>query len=304
MLAVEKVWDPRNRLPILTTCAGTVAAIALADWWTPSYVSLGFLYLFPIMLAAGFLPRAALVLVGVVCAGLSEAFSSLAPEGRAVRMLFETLALTGCGLFVSELLRNRRLNLETEVRLTALIETSPAAIITVDEHGFISRGNQAAAELLVPPASNLIGQPISSFLPELQNALRLDGGARFRTSMQSEVHRGNGEMLAAEVWFSTYSEKGMPRLAAIIADISEEHPCDDHSNSALPEDSALPCLNDRQTAVLRLVLEGLSNNQMASRLDVSPSAVKHTLEQLFSKAGVNNRSQLVRVTLERYRNLL
>jgi DNA-binding NarL/FixJ family response regulator len=55
---------------------------------------------------------------------------------------------------------------------------------------------------------------------------------------------------------------------------------------------------------MRLVLEGLSNNQIASRLDVTPSAVKHTLEQLFSKAGVNNRSQMVRVVLERYRNLL
>lgn len=30
--------------------AGTILVIAAADWWTPRYVSLGFLYLFPIML--------------------------------------------------------------------------------------------------------------------------------------------------------------------------------------------------------------------------------------------------------------
>ena len=36
------------------------------------YVSLGFLYLFPIMLAAGFLPRWSIALLGVGCAILSD----------------------------------------------------------------------------------------------------------------------------------------------------------------------------------------------------------------------------------------
>jgi hypothetical protein len=33
----------------------------------------------------------------------------------------------GCGLFVGELVRNRRLSLESQARLKALVETSPAA---------------------------------------------------------------------------------------------------------------------------------------------------------------------------------
>ena len=65
-----------------------------------------------------------------------------------------------------------------------------------------------------------------------------------------------------------------------------------------------PNLNSREVAVLRLVFEGLSNNQMVSRLGVTTSVVKNTLQQLFSKTGVNNRSQMVRVALERYRDLL
>jgi len=300
---VENFLDRRNRIPVLMASAVMIAVIALVDWRTLPYVSLGFLYLFPIMLAAAFLPRPLHVLVGILCAGLSEAFSLLDPEGMVVRLIFETLAFAGCGLFVSELFRNRRLSLETQQRLTALVETSPAAIIMVDEHGAISRANTAATELLAPAGPSLKGQPISSFLPELQNALRPDGGAPFRASMQCEVHRGNGESLASEVWFSTYTEKGVPRLAAIIADISEEQPACVRSDS--PEtDAQAPALNERQIAVLRLILEGLSNNQIASRLDVTPSAVKHTLEQLFVKTGVNNRSQIVRVALERYRSLL
>jgi DNA-binding NarL/FixJ family response regulator len=63
-------------------------------------------------------------------------------------------------------------------------------------------------------------------------------------------------------------------------------------------------LNDRQVAVLQLVFEGHYNSKIGSRLEMTPSAVKSTLQQLFSKAGVNNRSQLVRVALDRYRDLL
>jgi DNA-binding NarL/FixJ family response regulator len=123
--------------------------------------------------------------------------------------------------------------------------------------------------------------------------------------MLCEVHRGDGERLPAEVWFSRYVEEGAPRLAAIIADISEEQPAGVPTDSFPRPAGTEPLgLNSRQIAVMRQVLEGLSNNQIASRLDITPSAVKHTLEQLFAKTGANNRSQIVRVALERYRGLL
>ena len=76
------------------------------------------------------------------CAGLAEVFSSL--DQSFARLTFETLALVGCGLLVGELVRNRRLNLESQTRLKILVETSPAAIVTVDERGFIELANRAA----------------------------------------------------------------------------------------------------------------------------------------------------------------
>ena len=63
-------------------------------------------------------------------------------------------------------------------------------------------------------------------------------------------------------------------------------------------------LSDRERRVLRHILEGLTNKQIADRLDVSESSVKATLQQLFDKAGVRTRSQLVRVALEQYRDQL
>ncbi|MGO9257560.1 MAG: hypothetical protein ACLQU1_14790 [Bryobacteraceae bacterium] len=136
MLPLERLWDQRNRTPVLLVSGGIILIIAVVDWWTKPYVSLGFLYLFPIMLAAAFLPRWFVAALGAACAALAEVFSSL--DESFVRLGFETLALAGCGLFVGELVRNRRLNLEAQERLKALVETSPAAIVTVDEHGFIS----------------------------------------------------------------------------------------------------------------------------------------------------------------------
>src|SRR5271166_3985402 len=104
MLNLEWIWEQRNRTVVLITSTAIVLAIAVVDWWTKPYVSLGFLYLFPIMLAAGFLPRWAVALLGLVCAVLSALYSSL--EISFIRLAFETLALAGCGLFVGELLRN------------------------------------------------------------------------------------------------------------------------------------------------------------------------------------------------------
>src|SRR6516165_8933038 len=182
MIRLEWMWEERNRTVILLICAAIILAIALIDWWTKPYVSLGFLYLFPIMLAAGFLPRWAVALLGLVCAVLSALYSSL--EVSFIRLAFETLALAGCGLFVGELIRNRRLSLEAQERLRVLVETSPAAIVTVDERGFIERANRAATDLIGPRDGHLEGNPIAAFLPELRHALRGQDGPQFRATMQ------------------------------------------------------------------------------------------------------------------------
>ncbi len=166
------IWDQRNRIPVLLASGAIVSAIAVVDWWTKPYVSLGFLYLFPIMLAAGFLPRWAIAGLGVACALLSERFSNLDPSDAHIRLGFEALALCGCGLLTAEVLRNRRLSSETQERVRILVETSPAAIVTVDERGFIELANAAAAELMAPQNGELLGQPIAAFLPELHHALR------------------------------------------------------------------------------------------------------------------------------------
>lgn len=62
--------------------------------------------------------------------------------------------------------------------------------------------------------------------------------------------------------------------------------------------SGRAALTERELAVLRGVLEGLSNKEIGAQLDLSESSVKAVLQKLFEKTGVRSRSQLVRFAIE------
>jgi len=59
-------------------------------------------------------------------------------------------------------------------------------------------------------------------------------------------------------------------------------------------------LTDRQRVVLRCILDGLTNKEIAARIQFTEASVKASIQELFSKAGVRTRSQLVRVAIERF----
>jgi two-component system nitrate/nitrite response regulator NarL len=65
-----------------------------------------------------------------------------------------------------------------------------------------------------------------------------------------------------------------------------------------------PKLTERDKTVLRFVLQGLSNRQIAVRLEISEGAVKASLRHVCEKLAVRTRAQLVRVALEEYRDQL
>jgi DNA-binding NarL/FixJ family response regulator len=98
----------------------------------------------------------------------------------------------------------------------------------------------------------------------------------------------------------------LSELAAAIRAVAAGGSWLDRSFAALGEDPAAtpqavaPTFNDRQRKVLRFVLEGLSNKEIAWRMQISESYVKAILQSLFQKTGVRTRGQLVRVAVEQY----
>src|SRR5581483_11261039 len=139
-------------------------------------------------------------------------------------------------LFISEMVRNRQLmvshlhEVEEQVRfrrdaenqLEMLIQTSPAAIITMDSSGTIVRGNEAARQLFATEGSLLAGRSVQRYLPDLYGAVRNYDSKVLRTAMQCKGQRENGEAFLAATWFSTYKTSTGTMLAAIVVDLSEE----------------------------------------------------------------------------------
>src|SRR3977135_735453 len=70
---------------------------------------------------------------------------------------------------------------------------------------------------------------------------------------------------------------------------------------ASPSGSRRTGLTTRERLVLSLVFEGLTNKEIADRIQISESAVKSCLQHLFTKTGVRTRSQLVRGALAKCR---
>jgi two-component system, LuxR family, sensor kinase FixL len=235
-MELSSIYAQGNRQRFLVTAAILIVAIAVIDWRTKPYISIGFLYLFAILLVAGFLPRLQITLVALACAVLQEFFSELPANEAITRLLMASAGFVATGLFVSEIIRNRQATLEhlkevetqielrkdIEEQLRVLVESSPVAIVTIDSTETILLANEASQSLLAPGTASIVGQQIGEFLPALQAALQTQRSRQFRTELRCRGKRKNGEAFLAAVWFSTYTTVRGPRLAAIIVDLSED----------------------------------------------------------------------------------
>jgi two-component system sensor kinase FixL len=224
---------------VLIRAICTVAIISVVDWRVEGNISLGFLYLFPMVLMGSVLSRAQIALSAAVCMVLAEWFDPFpwTPEAGVPRDIMMFSAFLGIGLFVYESTRNRQralehlheieaesqARLEAEEQIKVLIESSPAAIFMLDAGGNVLVANEAAHRLLGFQPGELQGRSVHPNLPALATVPPLDDSAPiFRTVMQCRGRRLNGEVFLADVWFSTYRTSSGPRLAAMIIDTSDE----------------------------------------------------------------------------------
>ncbi|PWU11723.1 MAG: PAS domain-containing sensor histidine kinase [Terriglobia bacterium] len=232
-------WLEAGERRILLIVCILIPCVTLMDWSVGDRVSLGVLYILPMMIGAIILNARGTALVAIVCAFLRAWFDTPASLLEAtLRFVFAWLAYFVSGLFVMALVRNRRLVVEhlsriereqglrreAEEQLRVLVESSPAAILTLDHAGVVLGCNNAANDLfLIPDGQTLQGKTISNYLPLLSDAVQLDTTrVGFRTAAQCQGRREDGEIFLAHTWFSSYAGPEGKRLAAIVVDSSEE----------------------------------------------------------------------------------
>jgi two-component system sensor kinase FixL len=229
-----------GRTQILAAIAGLIVLIASADWYVGTRASLGVFYILPMVLGATVLRRPGIVLLAFGCSALRSLFDLPNPPyiEELLRFIFATLAYASCGLLVAAVIRNRELTIahlarlrheqelrhEAEEQLRILVDSSPAAILTVDKAGIVLAANNATANLfMIPDGETMKGRNIAPYLPVLGEALEFDPGPEgFRTATQSQGLRDNGDIFLANTWFSSYTSTDGMRIAAIVVDSSEE----------------------------------------------------------------------------------
>jgi len=228
-----------GKAKILAATACLVAAIAVLDWSVGPTVSLGVLYILPMMLGAIVLQPWETALLSILCAYLRSRFDVPSSQTEVyLRFAFASSGYFASGLFVTALVRNRQLvaehlsriqreqelRREAEEQLRVLVASSPAAILTLDGKGVVLAANHAANALLaIPETETLQGRAIENYLPVLADALRMAiPAAGYRTAAQCQGRREDGEIFLAHTWFSSYASAEGTRLAAIVVDTSEE----------------------------------------------------------------------------------
>jgi two-component system sensor kinase FixL len=177
----------RTKVLLVALCLD--ALIAFLDWSEGNTVSLGVLYIFPMMLGALVMRWPGTALLALLCAVLRSLFDT--PGSRAeviLRFVFAFAAYFSSGLFIFALVRNRRLvtdhltkiqqeqelRREAEEQLRMLVASSPAAILTLDHRGVVLAANRAADTLFaMPEGQTLQGRTIGSYIPVLLDALSL-----------------------------------------------------------------------------------------------------------------------------------
>ena len=228
-----------GRAKVIGATAVLVALVAFLDWFVGDTLSLAVLYILPMMLGAIVLRTGETAILALVCALLRARFDVPASPSEMVwRFAFAFFAFLCSALFVTALVHNRQLAVdhikdmeheqglrrEAEEQLQTLVESSPAAILTLNGAGVVLAANRAASALFaMGQGESLRGQYIGAYLPVLSDALQfpMEVG-EFRTSAQCQGSRSTGEIFLANTWFSSYSTTKGTHLAAIIVDASEE----------------------------------------------------------------------------------
>src|SRR5271154_5752877 len=263
-------WRPGT---VFLFAALLIAAIAVTDWKIVFEATLGFLYMFPLVVLGTICAWWQLALLAAFCTFLSEWLDSFPVDMQIPRNILIFTTLLTAGLLSRAVTKAYRREIESlanaaremlarraaEEQLEFLIQSSAAAVLTMTAEGEILLANPAAHRLFGLTDGSLPGRRITRYVSALGSVPSIaESDKIFRTQMQTRGQRENGEVFLADVFFSTYKTAAGPRLSALLVDGSEH-------------------LREREEASLQQLLAG-------SRILVA--AVSHEVRNVCGAIGV------------------
>ena len=156
-----------------------------------------------------------------------------------------------------------------------------------------AQGNHVWAALLWGAAETL-RETIGASLPLVERVPYHQAVASSRTQL--------GEQAFARAWakgrtLSPEQVLAAPGQVALPVPIQEEQPSSPTPASPPPYPDGLTA---REVEVLRVVAQGLTNEQVAERLVISPRTVDTHLTSIYSKIGVTSRAAATRYAIEHH----
>jgi two-component system, NarL family, nitrate/nitrite response regulator NarL len=192
--------------------------------------------------------------------------------------------------------------------LSRLLETNPDFHV-VGQCGTVSEAIAAYSE--TPTDILLLDYDLgeeqgSRLLPELKSSfgaakvLMLTAGMSYTATLQAMEAGASGVFLKHSSLDQLVTAIHQVMKDEVWLDASVAHSLFGGTSARKERFERSQSLTIRQSEVLRGILDGLTNKEIAWNLKVSESSVKAVIQELFQKAGVRTRSQLVRIAIERH----
>ncbi|HEY1252736.1 MAG TPA: EAL domain-containing protein [Thermoanaerobaculia bacterium] len=116
---------------------------------------------------------------------------------------------------------------ESELRFRALAESSPDAILTVDEGGTLLYANRAAESLFGQPVAALIGQPVASMIPAYDPSGPQASGVGIARRLSATARHASGREVPLELSFGELVRDAKRLVTVFARDLSDRTRTDD-----------------------------------------------------------------------------
>jgi DNA-binding CsgD family transcriptional regulator len=152
--------------------------------------------------------------------------------------------------------------------------------------GRAGRGDVAGARFAAA-SSQLLRSPIAAGTIQFHHVLAAEAAIRDGWGEPASWLRG------AEAFFAAGGYDVLARVCrSLLAKAGAPVPRRGRGDSVVPPNLRSLGITSRELDVLKLVVEGLSNREIAERLVLSPKTVERHLASLYDRTGIRNRSDL------------